>query len=463
MKHIIIIASSVTSKRISAVELARRLHKAGYRVTIAGSGGDYTHIDDFEYFQVDIKHCCPEANPPEVYCRFGKTGRLMWQHLNRRLRKAEIIRASNAQPFQTMLVELNPDLVLLDVEEHYCILAALPLDIPVGLFSVFFNLWKRPKVPPLHSDVVPGKKLSGQALLIELLWLRFRFWKWFFSKRDFLLQGAMDERSLFSSYAESLGLELREHVDFYQWLIPFAYRSLLTLVLNPQEMEFPLREPAGTIYVGPMICTDRSRLPFLPEAGKPSSKLDELLDRYRNGRPDRHLVYCSFGSYFGGDDTAFLKKLAASFKDMEWDAVFALGDRLKPAQLGNLPDNVHCFAFAPQMEILEISDCAVIHGGMTTAYECIHFLVPMVVYPFNMNDQLGTAARISYHGLGLLGDRVRDSSSRMRNHISKAMGDPTIRGNLERMKLHLSRYADDNLAAQAVGRMLMKNHLGVDE
>ncbi len=357
-----------------------------------------------------------------------------------------------------MLVSMNPDLVLLDVEEHRYILAALPLNVPVALFSVFFNLWKRPKVPPLHSDVIPGKKLSGQTLLIELLWLRFRFWKWFFSKKDFLMQGAMDERSMFSSYAESLGLELRHHVNFYQWLIPFTYRTLPTLVLNPKEMEFPLQEPDGSTYVGPMICTDRSNLPFLPESGKPSAKLDEVLDRYRDVRPGRHLVYCSFGSYFGGDDTAFLKKLAASFEGMEWDAIFALGNRLKPAQLGVLPDNVHCFSFAPQMEILEISDCAVIHGGMTTAYECIYFEVPMVVYPFKVNDQLGTAARIRYHGLGLRGDRVRDGSSEIRNRISTAMADSAIRENLDRMKAHISRYADDNIAAQAVGRILMNDH-----
>jgi MGT family glycosyltransferase len=222
------------------------------------------------------------------------------------------------------------------------------------------------------------------------------------------------------------------------------------------EMEFPLREPDGSTYVGPMICTDRSNLPFLPESGKPSAKLDELLDRYRNERPGRHLVYCSFGSYFGGDDTAFLKKLAAAFTGMEWDAIFALGNRLKPAQLGELPENVHCFSFAPQMEILEISDCAVIHGGMTTAYECIYFEVPMVVYPFKVNDQLGTAARIHYHGLGLLGDRGRDSSSIMRNHISEVLGNLTIKGNLERMKLRLSRYAEENPAAQAIERIILE-------
>jgi MGT family glycosyltransferase len=265
----------------------------------------------------------------------------------------------------------------------------------------------------------------------------------------------MDWLSLLRCYAESLGLRLDQHVDFYQWLIPFLYQNLPTLVLNPDEMEFPLRKPSGINYVGPMICTDRAKLPFLPKAGKPLLKLEELLDEYRNGRSDKRLIYCSFGTYFSGDDNQFLKKLAMSFKDTDWNVIIALGNRLDPAKLGNLPDNVLCLTFAPQMEILSVSDCAVIHGGMTTVYECIHYAVPMVVYPFKVNDQLGTSSRVLYHGLGLVGRRRKDSTSKIRDRITKVMGDRLIKNNLERMRQNFSRYTDGTIAAETVYEIIM--------
>jgi len=439
------------------VALAGQLRGAGYRITLAGPGGEYDNIDGFEYRRVELKLGKPSGDPSGIYTKFGKAGRLLWQHRNRRARRAEALRLCDAEQLITLAADRDPDLFLIDVEEHRYILAALSLDIPVALFSVFFNLWKRPGIPPLHSAVIPGKNLSGKAILVDLLWLRFRFWKRFYRFRDFLFQGGLDQCTLFGCYAEHLGLRLKDHVDFNQWLIPFVYKQLPTLVLNAKEFDFPLAEPEETVYVGPLLCLDRSRLPFLPATGESSAKLDTLLNRYRQGQPDRCLVFCSFGSFFRGDDIKFLQKLAACFLGTDWDVIISLGDRLAPEQLGSLPGNVCCVRYANQMEILSVADCAVIHGGMTTAYECIAFGVPMVVYPFNVNDQSGTAARIEYHHLGLIGDRKSDNSLSLRKRIKQAMEDQQIRNNILLMQQHMKRYTDSRLAAQAVERILEKD------
>ena len=55
MKHLVIIPDGVTSKRLSAIEMARRLRDAGYRITFIGRGGDYDQIDGFDYFRLDLK------------------------------------------------------------------------------------------------------------------------------------------------------------------------------------------------------------------------------------------------------------------------------------------------------------------------------------------------------------------------------------------------------------------------
>ena len=61
MKHLVIIPDGVTSKRLSAVEMARRLRNAGYRITLLGPGGDYEKIDGFDYIRVDLKLESPGA------------------------------------------------------------------------------------------------------------------------------------------------------------------------------------------------------------------------------------------------------------------------------------------------------------------------------------------------------------------------------------------------------------------
>ena len=259
MKHLVIITDGVTSKRITAVEMARRLSRAGYRITIVGTGGEYSRIDDFAYYRIDLKFRQPADVPSKLFQKFGRTGRWFWNSLKRHERRAEVMKTTNLQSFYSMLRDLSPDLLVIDIEAHLFVLAAIAQDIPVVLFSVFFNLWKDQGVPPLHTSIIPGKGFTGHSLLIKWSWLRLRFWKFLMNMKLSLLSCGMDRLSLLKCYAKSLGIRLEDHVDCSQWLIPFLYLHLPVLVLNPEELEFPLSPAAITTYVGPMICVDRSR------------------------------------------------------------------------------------------------------------------------------------------------------------------------------------------------------------
>jgi UDP:flavonoid glycosyltransferase YjiC (YdhE family) len=106
------------------------------------------------------------------------------------------------------------------------------------------------------------------------------------------------------------------------------------------------------------------------------------------------------------------------------------------------------------MRILEVADCAVIHGGMTSVYECIYHQVPMVVYPFDVNDQLGTAARVDYHRIGVVGDRSVDDQALIRQHVQTALGDPAIRSNLERFERCIEACSTGKRLEQAVDSLL---------
>lgn len=457
MKHVIIIPDRVTSKRLSAVEMARRLSSAGNRITFIGEGGDYKQIEDFDYIRLDLALSKLVSGIPPGFGESRGQGKDPANQIMRSEKQDAVLEeAAHLNPLHSVLEKLSPDILLIDVEAHVYVLAALALNYPVALFNVFFNMRKYPAMPPLHTDIIPGRGLAGYPLMIELSWMRFRLSKFIHNKKDRIKHGDRARLSLFRRYAKLLGLRLSDHVECYQWLIPFAYRGLPTLVLNPKEMEFLFRPHPSTTYVGPMISSKRSNLPFLPEGGEKGSGIKHLLDSYRNDRKGRRLVYCSFGCFFEGSDTAFWKKLLIAFDKTGWDVILAFGNRLKTDSLGEVPNNIHCLEFAPQLDILSVADCAVIHGGMTTVYECILFEVPMLIYPFKVNDQLGTAARALYHQIGMVGNRDKDRPEDIREQVHQAMSDQVMREKIRQMKRIINAYDKNNTVAEAVERIIKK-------
>lgn len=458
--HIVIVPDSIISKRISAVEMARRLRRAGYRITLLGPGGDYEEIDGFDYLRVDLKLNVPRARFEVALPGFGGLRTWFATYAERHRRRDEIVKAVDILAYRELLKKLSPDLLLIDIEAHSYIIPAITLPTRLAVFSVFFNLFKSSEIPPLHTNIIPGQGLRGKSFAITCGWLRFRFWKWVRYQLESFRHCGVDQLSLFRHYCRQCGVRWQDQLDCYQWLIPFLYRRLPTMVLNPLEMEFTGTPSASTAYVGPMICTNRAQLPFLPNKGTLQPELQSLVDAHRQIAGTRRLVYCGFGSFFSGDDTGFLKRLIAAAESREWYMFIALGGRVKPEVLGTLPANVTCLGFAPQMELLSVADVAVIHGGMTSVYECIHHGVPMVVYPFATNDQHGTAARVAKFGIGIVGNRSEDNAAGIGNRIERILDDDTIQKRITLMQRHLVRYEEENTVAEAVNWLMAKREDG---
>ena len=107
------------------------------------------------------------------------------------------------------------------------------------------------------------------------------------------------------------------------------------------------------------------------------------------------------------------------------------------------------------MDLLSSADAAVIHGGMTTVYECIHHSVPMVVYPFTtIYDQLGTAARVAKYGLGIVGSRSDDNITTIRNRVEQILDDKAIHKRVVSMRRHLARYDQENTVAEVINQLI---------
>jgi len=77
-----------------------------------------------------------------------------------------------------------------------------------------------------------------------------------------------------------------------------------------------------------------------------------------------------------------------------------------------------------------------------------------VVYNGLETDMGGTTARVVHHGIGVAGDRKRDSSAVIRGHIDRLLHDPSFRDNLERLGRRYAAYAEDRVAERAVEALL---------
>jgi len=140
-------------------------------------------------------------------------------------------------------------------------------------------------------------------------------------------------------------------------------------------------------------------------------------------------------------DINFIKKVIDAVKqEKSWKIIISLGGKLEPNTFKNVPNNVHIFKWVPQLYILSKIDCSINHGGIHTIHECIHNKVPMLIYSGKKFDQNGNAARIDFHGLGLMGDKDLDSSERINAKIKMILSKPSYAHNMESAHQIYKRY-----------------------
>ncbi len=132
----------------------------------------------------------------------------------------------------------------------------------------------------------------------------------------------------------------------------------------------------------------------------------------------------------------------------------SLSDRILPADLGRLPERVYAFSWVPQMSVLSHADVMVTHGGISTIDECVISGVPMLVYCGFETDMGGTTARVVHHGIGIAGDRRRDGSRVIREHIDRLLDEPHFETNLSRLRKRYEAYGENRVAEQVVESLL---------
>ena len=347
-----------------------------------------------------------------------------------------------------VVASLNPDVLLIDIEMHYAVIATSSLAVPTVIVSPWFSVFRDPTFPPLSSALLPPLSL-GDRLAVWWSWAVVRAGAWRRRTKERLRLARRDSAAPvrydtvdfaeLRALARSRGFDFAEEVDWHQWLRPYVYRRLPILALVPQSLEFPQRRVANLTYAGPMVLRDRND-------GDEGQRAE--IESWLSGRePDRPLVFCSLGSYWAAD-LDLLGRIVEVFRGRsDWDLVIGLGGTADPGALGQLPKNVRVFAWAPQVLILSHSDAAITHGGIGTINECLVLGVPMVVYSTGFVDQDGCAARVVHGGVGVMGDPANDRPADIENLLEDVLGDPSFR---EAVMRHRQIEGDPAVASRAV-------------
>lgn len=443
--HILLTTAGLTGLLYSSVELGRRLVVAGHRVTYAGPvsarclaethGLDFVAMDPGRYDRF-----------LESDARVGTLARL--SNLSGRRRQAVESMALNG--WLATVRDLEPDLLLIDGEMHEHIIAVSSSGVPIALLNSFASIWRRPGLPPPHRRVRPGVGWKGTRLGIWVLWRELRFRKWRRAALQSIRRIGCDRLSILRLLAQRADFDLHRETDSSQWLIPFTYRRFPVLSLHALEFEFLHRPPDHVHYIGPMVLESRNDRPMTDAA---SAELDAVIEQ-RKSNEQRRLIYAGFGSVFSTELDLLRRLIATVAERPDWALVMSLSDRIAPEVLGELPERVHTCAWLPQVRILEHADVAVVHGGINSIDECVLGGVPMLVYCGFETDMAGNTARVVHHGLGIEGDRHRDSTAIIGGRIGQLLSERRFRDSLRQLQDSYARYARERVAERVVASLL---------
>jgi len=165
------------------------------------------------------------------------------------------------------------------------------------------------------------------------------------------------------------------------------------------------------------------------------------------------IIYISFGSILS--DKSFYKKCLKIFGNKNLSVILNTG-KIKPENLGNIPNNMYVYSFVPQIDVLNHTDVFITHCGMNSINEAIKAGVPMIGMPF-INDQIENANQIEKLKIG---KRIHSFPSRVKeieNTVQELLNNPIYKLNIEKIKNEINDNSRWNEILEKIENLCIKN------
>lgn len=444
MARIIIMTSGLRGILNASFELANRLESAGHEVTLAAprDGGEKERFDFLrlpDYVQ----------NPAPEVPHFGGPGakfkrlfyRIKYAGERRRTALASVDvfatpDVAGSRDLKSIKDNYRPDLLLINVELHEYIFTAHHLKMNFKLLSQWYSLWDQPGLPYLLTDTVPGQGFGGSKLGIFLHWQRVKWQRfWMFRRMKWITFG-VDRRSILQALARKYDFP-KKHIRKNFWPGPFTYTGLPVLSMTPLELEFPHRPPPWLTYIGPMVYHQRKEENATSING---NSLDNIFARQE--ATGAKLIVCTVSTLSTGDVGFLQRVMQAVAARPDWLLIIGLGGKINPQEVEVTADNVFPFTYLPQLRCLRRADLSINHGGIHTIHECLDFKVAMLIYSGKRSDQPGCAARVHYHGLGLMADKDVDDVATIQRKIAEVLEDGKYQAAVNEMHARTRYYGE---------------------
>ena len=405
--------------------VARELELQGYRAVFVGNSTFFQYVNEtgFDYRilepdeewlnQLHDRHD-RELDAMEIKSRFAEFR--IKARLN--LEKNQMAGNHMLEKVKNLMNELPPNLVLSDCLVPQNSIPFLKESIPIVGVSTCLSSVFSWRTPPVFSKVVPNRRLTAFNRVRNLAaWLKLALRRW---KEKIMFKGyfvvALGLKGLKASKTiQNAGgrVRLGEYGDRLD--VP-------ELVMATRELDFPqVAQSMVRHYAG--ACVDASR----PNDPFDWSRVD----------PQKQLIYCSLGSHSEWAKENWRRLITSLTEAMthlsDKQLIIQVSDEEDREAINPVPDNVIVADWVPQLEVLEKADLFITHGGLSSVREAIYFGVPMVVFPYGM-DQPGNAARVVFHKLGLRGDISTVDAQKISDLITRAMTDSDIQHSIEQMR-----------------------------
>lgn len=447
MGHIFIVTTGLTGILNASFEMARRLRLAGHEVTLGAPRpvGDRVRAEGLDFEEFPFINTDPA---PPLPANAGKIRRMWLRFIHQKKRRATALEGYRPHAFKKTVLRLNPDLIIIDIELHEYIFAACGIDRNFVLLSQWYSTWRRPGLPYLLTDVIPGQGAEGTTAAIDAHWETVKEQRTKMFRKMAARSFGADRRSVLLALARENAFQLK-YIQENWWPGVFSYAELPVITMTPFELEFPHEPRPGLDYVGPMVNEGRTEQAAISHEGK---EIEALLKETKN--VGAKLILCTLSTMKAGD-TSFLWKLFAAVAERpDWQLLVGLGGKLDRVVPGEIPGNVHTFSYIPQLRVLREADLSINHAGIHTIHECIHFGVPMLIYSGKQSDQPGCAARVHYHGLGVMADKDEDDAATIRENIERVLTDRSFKEKVLAMQAACREYADNAILEASVLKFL---------
>jgi zeaxanthin glucosyltransferase len=174
------------------------------------------------------------------------------------------------------------------------------------------------------------------------------------------------------------------------------------------------------------------------------------------------IVYASMGTVQVGNADVFSAIAAAVSKHNGLQLVLAIGNVLRPEQIGPVPNNAIVVNNAPQLELLKKASVCITHAGFNTVLEALTQGVPQIAIPVT-NDQPGVAARIADKKTGKTTSLDGLDASNLSALVDEVFNNPIYRDNSRSIQKTIAKKNGLSVAADLLEQAFGLTHNPVSE